>query len=413
MTEQSVGAWAPVRFSPADETAYRDYMRARIVPLLRIGALIGAGAFSGFFAWDYLLLDDPLWVTGPIRVAVVLFMLLGGSLSYWPVIRDDSSVLFVFTVCIYVGVAIGFAAIVSQLPGGFVAGLPGFMIGMIFIPAFVAYTWQSAVAVAPLIVVPIGIMAGAGATEFELVNAIAWLTGGASFVIGFSYVLVAINRNNFALELSVQREKQRSEDLLLNILPADIAERLKADETVIADHRESATVLFADLVGFTELSRTVSAARLVELLNDLFSRFDRLTQQHGAEKIKTIGDAYMVAAGLNAGVSDHVTAVANLALDMKDAFIAFQREHDLDLKLRIGVHSGAVIAGVIGTHKFAYDLWGDTVNVASRMESAGVPNEIQVSEETRTLLSPNFQVQPRGKIDIKGHLAKNVYLLRR
>ena len=413
MTEQSVGAWAPVRFSPADETAYRDYMRARIVPLLRIGALIGAGAFSGFFAWDYLLLDDPLWVTGPIRVAVVLFMLLGGSLSYWPVIRDDSSVLFVFTVCIYVGVAIGFAAIVSQLPGGFVAGLPGFMIGMIFIPAFVAYTWQSAVAVAPLIVVPIGIMAGAGATEFELVNAIAWLTGGASFVIGFSYVLVAINRNNFALELSVQREKQRSEDLLLNILPADIAERLKADETVIADHRESATVLFADLVGFTELSRTVSAARLVELLNDLFSRFDRLTQQHGAEKIKTIGDAYMVAAGLNAGVSDHVTAVANLALDMKDAFIAFQREHDLDLKLRIGVHSGAVIAGVIGTHKFAYDLWGDTVNVASRMESAGVPNEIQVSEETRTLLSPNFQVQPRGKMDIKGHLAKNVYLLRR
>ena len=170
------------------------------------------------------------------------------------------------------------------------------MVGMIFIPAFVAYTWQSAVAVAPLIVVPIGIMAGAGATEFELINAIAWLTGGASFVIGFSYVLVAINRNNFALELSVQREKQRSEDLLLNILPADIAQRLKADETVIADHRESATVLFADLVGFTELSRTIPAARLVELLNDLFSRFDRLTQEHGAEKIKTIGDAYMVAA---------------------------------------------------------------------------------------------------------------------
>ena len=413
MVEQSVGAWATVRFNAADETAYRSYMRARIVPLLRIGALIGAGAFSGFFAWDYLLLDDPLWVTGPIRLAVVLFMLLGGALSYWPVIRDDSAVLFVFTVCIYVGVAIGFAAIVSQLPGGFLAGLPGFMAGMIFIPAFVAYTWQSAVAVAPLIVVPIGIMAGAGATEFELINAIAWLTGGASFVIGFSYVLVAINRNNFALELSVQREKQRSEDLLLNILPADIAQRLKADETVIADHRESATVLFADLVGFTELSRTIPAARLVELLNDLFSRFDCLTQEHGAEKIKTIGDAYMVAAGLNAGVSDHVTAVANLALDMKDAFIAFQREHDLDLKLRIGVHSGAVIAGVIGTHKFAYDLWGDTVNVASRMESAGVPNEIQVSEETRTLLSPNFQVQPRGKIDIKGHLAKNVYLLRR
>lgn len=136
-------------------------------------------------------------------------------------------------------------------------------------------------------------------------------------------------------------------------------------------------------------------------------------EKQGAEKIKTIGDAYMVVAGLSGSRANHVVAVVNLALDMKEAFAAFRTDHGLDLKLRIGVHSGAVVAGVIGTRKFAYDLWGDTVNVASRMESGGVPDEIQISEVTRKQLPSEFTVEPRSEIAVKGHLPQTAYLLHR
>ena len=159
------------------------------------------------------------------------------------------------------------------------------------------------------------------------------------------------------------------------------------------------------------MSRKLPANDLVNLLNDLFSRFDNLVEKHDAEKIKTIGDAYMVAAGLSDDVTDHVSAVANLALDMRTAFGEFRKQHGLDLKLRIGVHSGALVAGVIGKRKFPYDLWGDTVNIASRMESEGVPDEVQISAETRQLLPESYQVVPRGEIEIKGHLPRATYLL--
>ncbi len=143
-------------------------------------------------------------------------------------------------------------------------------------------------------------------------------------------------------------ERKRSESLLLNILPAAIAERLKAAEETIADDCKAATVLFADLVGFTELSRQMPAKSLVGLLNELYSRFDRLVEKHGVEKIKTIGDAYMVAAGTLGTASRHAVSVANLALDMRETFADFRETRDLDLKIRIGIHSGAVVAGVIG-----------------------------------------------------------------
>ncbi len=310
-------------------------------------------------------------------------------------------------------VSIGFTLVLAQLPGGFGLGLGGYLLGMIFVPALVFGTLQTALVLLPLILFPVAAMAVLGASGLEIWNAVAWLCGGAGFAIGFAYVLTTINRRAFQLEQMLAQEKQHSEDLLLNILPAAITERLKAGEEHIADHVDSATVLFADLVGFTELSRTMPPAKLVDLLNDLFSRFDALVEQHGAEKIKTIGDAYMVAAGLSGSRADHVADVANLALDMKETFAAFRAAHGLDLKLRIGVHSGAVVAGVIGTRKFAYDLWGDTVNVASRMESEGVPDEVQVSEEIKQRLPTGFSIVPRGEISVKGHRPQNAYLLQR
>ena len=214
-----------------------------------------------------------------------------------------------------------------------------------------------------------------------------------------------------AAETAQQREFQRAEGLLLNILPARIAERLKAQEEPLADSLTSVTVLFSDIAGFTNMSRGMTAEALVTLLNDLFMRFDDLVEQHGAEKIKTIGDAYMIATGLD-GARDHAERMILLAQDMQTAFEDFRQTHQLDLGLRTGVHSGAAVAGVIGKHKFAYDLWGDTVNVASRMESSGISDRIQMSSETRDLLPESFITEPRGMIEIKGHAARKAFLLR-
>ncbi len=225
-------------------------------------------------------------------------------------------------------------------------------------------------------------------------------------VAGVAFALVAITAyfSNAAdlAEDAVEAERERSERLLRNILPDAIAVRLKAGEEGIADHFDGASVLFADLVGFTKLSARISTEELITMLNDVFSRFDALADQHGLEKIKTIGDAYMVVGGLPDACDDHADRVVAMALDMADVIRDYAAEGGHALDIRIGVHSGPVVAGVIGTRKFAYDLWGDTVNTASRMESHGEPGRVQISDATRGQLTAAVQVDERGTIEVKG-----------
>jgi len=213
-----------------------------------------------------------------------------------------------------------------------------------------------------------------------------------------------------ALYDQVLIEQHRSERLLLNVLPRAIAERLKGfqdavDGTfpdVIADNFPEATVLFADIVGFTKFAPGVSPEQLVGLLNEIFTGFDTIADSRGLEKIKTIGDAYMAAAGLPEPSEDHAARAANMALDMLDALDAFNARSGYALQMRVGMCSGAVIAGVIGKRKFIYDLWGETVNTASRMESHGVAGRIQLSESTRSKLGAAFTFEQRGALDVKG-----------
>jgi class 3 adenylate cyclase len=206
-------------------------------------------------------------------------------------------------------------------------------------------------------------------------------------------------------------EKQTSERLLLNVLPQPIAERLKTGESLIVDRFDTVSVLFADIVGFTAMSSRTSPEELVTMLNDLFSTFDRLAEQHGLEKIKTIGDAYMVVAGIPQPVADHATAIAHMALDMMAGVAEYAARVGVPLTIRVGIHTGSVVAGVIGKKKFIYDLWGDTVNLASRMESTGLPGRIQVSEATYELLRDLFDFEERGPIEVKGKGQLSVYLL--
>jgi class 3 adenylate cyclase len=203
----------------------------------------------------------------------------------------------------------------------------------------------------------------------------------------------------------------RSEALLLNVLPRAIAQRLKREPGVIAETHDDVTVLFADIVDFTPFVERTEPTRVVSVLNEIFTAFDGLAQAHGLEKIKTIGDAYMVVAGLPDPRPDHATAIAEMAFAMRDEFARRCAPLGLDLSIRIGIASGPVIAGVIGTHKFTYDLWGDTVNTASRMESHGLANRIQVSETTYRHLCDQYVLEDRGEVDVKGKGRVRAYLL--
>jgi guanylate cyclase len=204
---------------------------------------------------------------------------------------------------------------------------------------------------------------------------------------------------NERLSRRIFLERVRSERLLQNMLPASIAERLKRNPGAIADHFDAVSVLFADIVGFTPLSEELTPAELVDLLNRVFSAFDALVLELKLEKIKTIGDAYMVVAGVPQPRADHAHAAAELALRMREAL---SKIAEGKLALRIGINSGPVVAGVIGTTKYSYDLWGDTVNTASRMESHGAPHEIHLTDACRSALGDAFELSDRGVIDVKG-----------
>jgi len=203
----------------------------------------------------------------------------------------------------------------------------------------------------------------------------------------------------------------RAENLLLNILPRSIAERLKDDARTIADQFSEASILFADVVDFTPLSERLPPTEVVGVLDHLFSHFDALAERHDLEKIKTIGDCYMVAAGVPSPRPDHAQALAAMALDMQAAMSSLDECARLGLELRIGINSGPVVAGVIGRKRFLYDLWGDAVNTASRMESHGTSGRIQITRETKELLGEEFTCEPRGTIPLKGKGEMEVWYL--
>lgn len=250
-----------------------------------------------------------------------------------------------------------------------------------------------------------------------LFSVVVWI--GEGFALAAAVVSERFARQSFerkrlieAQQAALEEERARSDRLLRNVLPSPIADRLRVRQDVIADAFAEVTILFCDLAQFTELSSRTGPAELVQLLNRVFTRFDVIAQRHGLEKIKTIGDAYMAAAGVPVPREDHADAAAEMALDLLRALDELNRELGLGLQARIGLNSGPVVAGVIGQQKFAYDLWGDAVNTAARMESHGVVGEIQVSHSTFERLQRRYRVEERGTIEVKGKGPMRVYFLK-
>jgi adenylate cyclase len=276
---------------------------------------------------------------------------------------------------------------------------------LLFVGTRQALPWISAFAGLVVVSGAIDPTLAAGAPHIPEGVVVAFFVLNVVGVTGVAYVLLQY------FEREREREHAKSERLLLNVLPAPVARRLKQDEGVIADAHENVTVLFADIVDFTPLSARLPAHDLVAVLDRVFAAWDELAERHGVEKIKTIGDAYMVAGGIPLPQADAGCAIAEMALEMGPALARIADDTGLPLEARIGIDTGPVVAGVIGRAKFIYDLWGDTVNTASRMESYAAPGTIQVTPPTRKRLWERYVLRPCGAIDVKGKGRMDPYML--
>ncbi len=249
-----------------------------------------------------------------------------------------------------------------------------------------------------------------GGLDAQLIEALSSINLIAEFAM-FAAFAGIYRRSGITMQKEIVKQRNRAEELLLNILPKEIADRLKSSPSRISDAFSNVTVVFADIVGFTQLASRLDSQALVGMLDEVFVEFDSACKSHGLEKIKTIGDAYMAVAGIPKSLPDHADRGARFALDLAVAIARVNKRRNSNLDVRIGVHSGPVVAGVIGQSKFAYDLWGDTVNIASRMESHSEPGRIQITSETALLLGDRFLIERRGEIIVKGKGSMVTYWL--
>lgn len=383
---------------PGDDEALRTKKTATI-PLLLGGAILTIVNMITYFS-------NGMTAAGRIYIGWILFVLLA-ALLIWLFPRFWLPIIY----SVVIGVMVTSLS-TSVFSGGFQSGLEAtvwMMLGPIS-AALVAGV-RGSIVVVILYIAGIFIaaylepLAQSVAPDLSL-NMRMQIAAGNMIMMGlfaFAAVLYMLRE--------VERYRQRADDLLLNILPGLIAARLKESPETIADGYSEVSVLFADIVDFTTMSSGEDPVEIVNLLNDIFSSFDDLAVKHGLEKIKTIGDAYMVAAGIPEPQTDHAEAITKFAIDILDAVGQHAGFHGEPIRLRVGINTGPVVAGVIGHQKFIYDLWGDAVNVASRMESNGLTNQIQVTEAVKEKLDGTYQFKERDPIYIKGKGMMVTYLL--
>jgi adenylate cyclase len=372
---------------------------ARRLRALNIAAWVGAGITGGFAIVQFLDPTPGLWkvatvnaLAAPLWAAIPLLHRVGPWAA--PPVLLAFAYAYFFVVIFLLGTGTGMQ--LYYLAG---AALTVLFFGTEQIALASVFSVAAAAFIITLqLLVPYNTGLQSSATQFG--NFIATVV--ASCVILLLIVFYAL-REAARAEAAAEREYERSESLLVNILPAPVAARLKDQpESIIADEFADASILFADMAGFTARASDTSPNDLVQFLNRVFTDFDRLVERHGLEKIKTTGDAYMVVSGVPVPRPDHTQALAQLALEMRDAATELRDPNGCSVPIRIGIASGPVVAGVVGTRKFFYDIWGDAVNVASRMESTGVAGRIQVSQQTYERLRDDFVLEAHGEIDVRG-----------
>lgn len=401
--------WPPLDFAdPALEQDFRlgDDAAARRLGLTAV--LLAAVLYVVFALIDPLVVPhDASDLLVPRLVVVAWLLVVAACLARG--VPAPTQRLLVCSAVVVAALALDVMSFLAPLPTTYLVG--GTMLVAIALFTLVGVRLADAIPTATIVVAGFLIATANDSDTSSAVAAanIVIVLGGIAFGFIAAYLLEDLRRDGYLDDRSLDRERLRSDRLLHSILPEDIAARLRRDPSAIAETHD-VTVVFADVVGFTRVTSDLPATTVVELLDGLFTQFDALCRQHRVEKIKTIGDAYMAVAGAPLPDAGHADAVAEVALGMLDVAASFTRWPG-GLQLRIGVSSGAAVAGVIGQDKFAYDLWGDTVNTASRMESHGTPGVIQISAATRALLGDRYDCGPATETAIKGGEVLTTYAL--
>jgi class 3 adenylate cyclase len=390
------------------ETEFRQAHNLGSIREVRLAIFLSTFVYLGFYFWDRVTALENSERSLSIRLAVCACLLAVGLLP-----RSLLSKYLQTWIVLCVSIAgIGLVAILAPIHDGLSIGLGGVILIMmfnfgfgrlLFIPSLISGA-----------IVCLGYNAAAVFSQMPQDRFIAnnWILLSSVFCGGvITYLLERLFRSQFLISKDLELERGRTEELIRNLLPARIAARLRAGEKVIAESHGEATVLFADLVGFTSLTKRLSPGHLVEVLNEIFSLLDELTERHGVEKIKTIGDAYMVVAGAGVTRINTASGIADFALDMMLELSNYAKANDFPLALRVGISTGQVISGVIGTKKLSFDLWGDTVNLASRMESNSDHGKILVSETTYWRLHGQYEFSDRRRISVEGMGEVETYLL--
>ena len=396
---------------PDVERAFLDDYYERSINQMRIAivlAVVLTASFGFRDAWLSPEVKERLWLVRyaimcPFFLAVLLFSFTSPAKRFMQI-----AITLGMLVC---GLGIVAMIVIAPAPGNYL-----YYAGLLLIPMFpptmrVRFIHSVVIFWTIIVAYEIAAIRFTDTSLPLLINNNFFLITSTAIGMITNYMLELFARKNFIQQIQLEKERGKSERLLLNILPASIADRLKQKQETIADGFAEATVLFADIAGFTRLASARSPREVVGLLNDIFSEFDHLAEKHGVEKIKTIGDAYMAVAGLPVHTPDHAAAVVELALDMQAAIARRGIVGAGPVSLRIGINTGPVVAGVIGMKKFIYDVWGDTVNTASRMESHCVDGGIQITEATYEKVKHAYLLEDRGAVKIKGKGEMRTYLL--
>lgn len=395
------------------EKSYLKSYFHKILPQIKVSLLLGIVLYSLFAFLDIWIIPESREQVILVRFAIVIpSLIVVFVLSY----KSHFSKYWQWLMSLMgLTMGIGITAMVTNSSGlGSTLYPTGIMLVVMWVYVFSGLRFIQASVTCLFIMLSYIIVASSiNAIPFPVyLNHIFFLS--ASLVIGAfaGYSLEGYSRADFVNKRAIDAERLKSERLLLNVLPESIADELKHNTDTIAESFESTTILFADIVGFTKFSSGTSPKELVGLLNQIFSLFDEIVDRFGVEKIKTIGDAYMVAGGIPEPTDDHAEAIALLALDMQKALAQFNTKINQGFDIRIGMHTGPAVAGVIGIKKFSYDIWGDAVNTASRMESHGLPGQIQVTDSTYEVLKDKFVFEKRGIIDVKGKGEMRTFFLK-
>ncbi|HYO45785.1 MAG TPA: adenylate/guanylate cyclase domain-containing protein [Gemmatimonadota bacterium] len=395
-----IRTWS-LRFEDPDlEAEFRDEYRHDSRWQVRLAIVVAVIVYSAFAWLDVWMAPDLAGVFLTIRILVAAVFGLALAVTFAPVgLTTREAFICVAILAAAAGILRMMDLATAVVSVRYFSGLLLFILAA---HSMFRLRFQTAMLVSLLVVAAWMVQTGiqGGTPWWEYLNSQFFLVAAVILGMFASYSVERFARRGWLAQREAEVEHEKSERVLFNVLPEPIAERLKAEKGPIADAFPEATIMFVDLVDFTNLSSSLDPRRLVGLLNRLFTEFDRIVEEHGIEKIGTSGDSYMAVAGVPVPGEDHAERIADAALAMRDQIA--NREGDIEVQVRIGIATGPVVAGVIGEKKLYYDLWGNPVTIASRMQAHGLPGEIQVTEAVREALADRYEFEERGMIDVKG-----------